>query len=138
MKSLDEYIMQPSGKRDYLANYGWHFNKKAFDFASKMMKRKNPTTGKMERIEPMSKEQVEEMLTRFNIMLENDNGYDAVYVANMAKADFYKSSITDEQHLAMFVKDMIDDADQAEGFVFRRWYSDMIGAGKGIDWEDLI
>lgn len=45
------------------------------------------------------------------IKLENDSGYDACYVANMCKADYYKRSIADEAHLALFVKDYIDDVD---------------------------
>lgn len=119
-------------------NYGWHFNKKAFEMAVCMMRHKSKESGKMEKIEPLSKEQVEDMLKRNSIVLENNVLYDAAYVANMAKADFWKSSISDEQHLALFVKDVVDDVDQADGFVFRRWYMDMVGNGIGIEWEELV
>ena len=77
----------------YLSNFGWHFNKKMCEFAVSLMKKLNPSSGKKERIEPISKEKVDELLTRYGIKLENNVLYDYVYVANMGKADFLKSSI---------------------------------------------
>ena len=67
-----------------------------------------------------------------------DAGYDACYVANMAKNDFYKRSIADEAHLAMFVKDYVDDVDAYEGMPFTRFYADCIGDGKAIIWEEML
>lgn len=64
--------------------------------------------------------------------------YDDVYVANMCKADFYGSSITDEMHLAKYVKDVIDDDDAYDGIVFNMWYADMCYTGIAIDWEDML
>lgn len=138
MENLDQYIKRPDDMVSYLSNYGWHFNKKACDFAVSKMKKKSSATGKMESIDPWNKEQVEEVLKKSSIMLENSNLYDFVYVANMCRADFYKSSIPDEMHLAMYVKDVIDDPDASDGFIFRRWYSDMRGKGEGIPWEELL
>ena len=57
------------------------------------MKMENKSTGKEEKLEPISKEQVEELLKKYSINLEKDAGYDSVYVANMAKSDYYKSSL---------------------------------------------
>lgn len=64
--------------------------------------------------------------------------YDYVYVANMCKADFLGSSVVDENHLAKYVKDVIDDADAYDGIVFNRWYADMCRKGIAIDWENMI
>jgi hypothetical protein len=64
--------------------------------------------------------------------------YDALYVANMCSADFLGSSIMDEQHLAMYVKDVIKDPDAYDGMVFTRFYADCIGSGTPIDWEDMV
>lgn len=136
--SLDQHIQRPEDMVSYLSNYGWHFNKKMCEFASKMMKRKNPTTEKMEKIEPFNKDQVEAILSRQKVSLENSKGYDLVFVANMAMADFWQSSIEDEKHLALYIKDVVDDPDQEDGFIFRRWYSDMIGSGEPIEWEDML
>lgn len=89
-------------------------------------------------VKPMKKDKVDELLESYGIKLKNDEGYDSMYVANMCRADFYGSSITDEQHLALFIKDYIDDEDQADGFVFNRFYADCVRKGCVINWEDLI
>ena len=89
-------------------------------------------TKKKEYITPYTKESVDNMLKTYGIKLDNDRGYDAVYVANMAKADFYGSSISDDAHLAKFIKDYLDDPDGYEGIVFTRFYADCIGSGTPI------
>ena len=122
----------------YLSNFGCHFNKKMCDFAVSLMKKINPATGKKARIEPISKEKVEELLTKDGMKLDNNSLYDFVYVANMGKADFFKSSIPDEQHLAVYVKDVIDDPDAPDGTTMRRWYATMIAAGEPIEWDEMI
>lgn len=96
------------------------------------------STGKTRKLEAMKKDEVEELLKKYGIKLEKDAGYDCVYVANMAKADYYKSSIADESHLALFVKDYIDDPDGYEGLPFTRFYADCIGSGTPIMWSDML
>ena len=85
-----------------------------------------------EYITPYTKEAVENLLKTNNVRLDNNPGYDAVYVANMAKADFYGSSISDDAHLAKFIKDYMDDPDGYDGIVFTRFYADCIGSGEPI------
>lgn len=128
----------PREMKSYLRHWGWHFNKKACDVAVSYMKRTNPSTGKEESIEAISKDEVEDMLKRHGVELKNACGYDHVYVANMIKADRWKSSVEDERHHAIAIKDEIDDADQADGFIFARWYSDMIRKGIPVEWEDIL
>lgn len=115
---LDAYDMKPEGMIAYLRYNGWHFNKKACEWAVSQMRKYNPVTKKDEEVEYMDKDKVESILTKQGVTLENNVGYDHVYVANMVKADFYKSSIEDEAHMALFVKDMVDDTDQKDGFIF--------------------
>ena len=134
---LDIYDERPREMRVYLRNNGWHFSTRAVEYAVSMMKKKNPATGKFEKITPYSKDEVDELLQKYNIKLENAIGLDYVYAANMGKADFLKSSIPDEEHLAMYVKDVIDDPDAAEGTTMRRWYASMEGAGIPVDWEEI-
>lgn len=124
--------------RSYLRNYGWHFSKKAQDYAASLMKRVNPNTKHNERVDTWTKEQVDHLLSSYGVKLENAAGYDYVYVANMCKADYLKSSIPDEHHLAMYVKDTIDDVDGADGVIFRQWYAGMVAKGLPIDWEDML
>ncbi len=137
-KSLDIYDDMPRAMRAYISNYGFHFNKRACDVACKAMRKKSPATDKLEPVETWNKEQVEELLKAQDIKLKDAVLYDFVYVANMAKADYYKSSIEDEAHIAMFVRDYIDDADGYNEKAFRHWLADCIGKGEPIEWEELI
>lgn len=64
--------------------------------------------------------------------------YDYVYAALMCKADYLGSSIEDEKHLAIYIKDTIDDYDASDETTFRRWVATMIGNGNPIDWYEII
>ena len=120
----------------YLNQYGCHFNKKLCDEAVSRMY--TETNGKKEYIKPYTKEQVDALLQANGIRLERNVMYDAVYVACMCKADFLGKSVPSEQHLAKYVKDVIDDADAEEGYVFNRFYADCMFMGKPIEWEDML
>lgn len=134
---LDSYRKMPSGMREYLEAYGWHFSKRMCEWAVGKMKARDES-GKPRKFDAMRKDEVDELLKKFNVKLENDNGYDHVYVANMAKNDFYKSSIQDDAHLALFVKDYIDDVDAYDGMPFTRFLADCVGKGVAIGWEDML
>lgn len=90
------------------------------------------------KIVPYSKEEVDNILKLQGVKVDRNQLYDAAYVANMCKADFLGSSIPDEYHLAMYVKDVIDDIDADDGIVFNRWYADMSYSGIAIDWEAML
>lgn len=132
---LSEY---PKMMQRYLKNYGFHFNKAACNDAIKKLKRRNPATSKPEPIEAKTKEEVEQILAKNNVVLENNTLYDFVWVYNMLMSDHWKSAIEDEKHLALAVKDMIDDVDQPDGFIFNRWVSDRLFSGDPIEWADLV
>ena len=83
---LTQYIPKPQAMVAYLRYNGPHFNEALCDFAVRKMK-KEDSSGELRRITPWKKEEVEVMLTEAGVQLENDNIYDAVYVANMCKAD---------------------------------------------------
>ena len=83
-------------------------------------------------IAPMTKEAVDTLLRDNNITLQNKFGYDYVFAANMCKADYMGSSITDDRHLALFVKDYVDDPDGYPELPFTRFYADCIGTGTPI------
>lgn len=124
--------------RAYIRNNGWHFNKKACEFATKLMRKKSPATGKAEELESWTKEEVEKLLQREGVTIDNNTGHDFVFVANMAKADYMGSSIEDEKHLALFVKDTIDDIDAGDGTIMRRWYASMVAAGIPVEWDEIL
>lgn len=130
--ALDMYDELPKYMRKYLQNYGWHFNKALCQYAVSLMKK----GGKP--LESLSKEYVDKMLSINGIKLAKNVGNDYVFVANMGKADYYGSSITDEKHLALYIKDTIDDEDAGDGTTMRRWYATMVANGEMIDWEEFI
>lgn len=131
-ESLDAYDERPEGMTNYLRHHGWHFSKKMSEWAAKHMEKDGS------KIRPFTKEKLDEILSTYGVTLENDVDYDSVFAANMCRADFYGSSITDEQHLALFVKDYVDDEDQADGFIFSRFYSDCCRKGLPIPWEEVL
>lgn len=135
---LDVYDDIPRDMRAYLQHYGWHFSKRACEYAVGMMKKKNPASTKIEKIEPYTKEQVEDILTKHGVTIEDTSNYDYVFIANMCKADFFKSSVPDEPHLALYVKDVLDDPDAADGVTMRRWYATMVANGVGVDWSAML
>jgi hypothetical protein len=130
--ALDLYDEIPSAMRRYLRHNGWHFNKALCNFAVSLMKK----NGK--KLDPISKENVDKLLEQYSIHLKNNIGYDYVFVANMCKADYYGSSITDDKHVALYIKDTIDDEDAADGTTMRRWYATMVSNGVIIDWDDTL
>lgn len=134
--SLDTWMDMPKDMKKYLQNYGYHFNGKAYKYAvSKMFKKTKD--GREEKIEPVEKEKVQEMLKKYNITLENDEMYDSTYLYSMAMAD-YMGTAFDEATTAKWIKATIDDVDKPSGFIFNRWYADMCFAGIPIDWEEFI
>lgn len=124
--------------RIYLSRHGFHFSKKAFEKAVKMMKKMNPSSGKMERITPVLKDKVDEILAAHNVKLENDTLYDSAYVYNMNKTDCWGSSLEDELHLARSVKDVLDDPDGSDELPFRYWLQKLVALGTPVDWEELL
>ena len=136
-KTTGSYDEIPEGMKIYINNYGCHFNKKLCEEAVSRMTTTD-SMGKEVSLIPYSKEQVDNLLRTHRIKIERNKLYDAVYVANMCKADFLGRSIPSEQHLALYVKDMLDDVDAEEGFVFNRFYADTVFMNDPIEWEDMI
>lgn len=126
---LDFYDDRPTSMKNYLKYYGEHFNKKLCEFAVGKMKHGKPV---------VKKEQVDDILNKYGVKLERNELCDYVYVYNMGYNDFLGSSIIDERHLALYVKDVIDDKDGYDGIVFNRWYADMVVQGIPIEWEEML
>lgn len=139
--SLDvfDFSEYPREMVKYLKSYGFHFNKKACKEAVKGLKRINPATGRPEPITEMKdKEEIESILERNGVKLDNDCLYDSVWAYHMLMSDLYKEAIEDEMHLAKAVKCVIDDPDQPDGYLMNRWISDRMFAGNPIEWSDLL
>lgn len=136
--SLDTWEIFPEEMIMYLRNYGKHFSKKMYEFAVNGMYKINKQNGRKSSVPLYTREQVDDILKRHGLQLENNVMYDAAYVMSMAMSDFYGTSLTSEQQLAQFVKDYVDDVDQADGFIFGRFHSDCILKGEAIDWAKMI
>lgn len=129
---FDLYDNIPEDMRSYLSYNGFNFSEKMCKWAVSMMKTEVGV------LTPMKKEEVDILLKKYNIKLEKDNGYNSVYVANMGKSDYVKS-IPNEQYLAFFIKEYIDDPDYpSTEKAFRHFFADMMGMGKVIPWKDCL
>ncbi len=126
------YDLKPTAMINYLRYNGPHFSEKLCAFATSLMIRDEKP------IKPFSKEEVDNILKSNGVILKNNELYDYVFVANMAKADYLGKSLPNEKYLAMYIKDVIDDEDGYEGLPFNRWYSDMCRKGKPIDWNEYL
>ena len=127
------YDTMPEEQRAYYMNYGKNFNEKMCRFAVGMMRDR-----KGNKVEMMKKEDLERKLKENGINVENDIMYNGVYTIAMVHADFMGSSIEDEKHALLYVKDYIDDPDAADGQVFTRFYASCVNAGIPIDWSEML
>ena len=119
--------------RKYQRLYGPHFTKELCDFAVSLMEDDKGS------ITPITKQQLEEKLKVQNITLEYNKLYDAVYVANMCKADYLGDAVpNNDYNLCMYVKKTIDDPDGYDGQPFNRWMSDIEGMHIPVDWSEFV
>lgn len=134
---LDIYDDFPRRMREYLSQNGWHFSKSAYEYAVKQM-RKKTAGGEEEAVEIMPKKDLENLMTSYGVKLKEGVTYDALYVACMGVADYLKSSLADDAHLALYVKDTIEDFDGTDELPFRYWCQKQIAIGRPIPWEDIM
>lgn len=121
------------GFKKYMRLYGPHFTKALCEFAVDMMEDDNG------QITPFTKVELEQKMQQQNIKLQYNKYEDFVYVANMCKADFLGKSVPDDdQHLCMYIKNVIDDPDGYDGQPFYRWLSDMEHMNIVIDWDEFV
>lgn len=118
---------------EYIGEYGRHFNSRLYEFAVSLMEDRD---GKS--VKPVEKEKVDAFLKSNGIELKNNLGHDAAYVFSMAKADFSGSSIADEKHLALFVKDYLDDVDGSETRAFDEFFIKTVALGIPIFWDEML
>ena len=132
-ENFTAYETMPEDLAIYMSHNGPHFNKYACKFAVDQMYKDED-----EEFKPFTKEQVDGFLQSYKVKVKNNHLYDAVYVANMCKADYLGSSVPTEEHVAKYIKDTLDDPDGAEGLVFNRWIADMKWLGIPIPWDEFV
>lgn len=123
----------PEGYREYRRKNGNHFNGALCEFAVGRM------TGDDGRpVKALSRQEVERLLQDSKVKVEHIEGYDHVFVANMGLADYLGGSVPDMDHLARYVKDVLDDPDGYEGIAFCRWLADCVAKRVEIPWDEVI
>jgi hypothetical protein len=127
----------PEDMKTYLSYYGMNFSKKLYEFAVSNMRRES-ADGKMEKVKPMTADELKSLLSKHKIEIEHNDLYNALYLAAMVKADYWGSSIEDEEHLAKYIEDTLCDVDAAEGQVLARYLADCSVGGCVIYWESMI
>lgn len=130
-----DFFLMPREKQQYIILYGRHFNRKMFECAAKMMRKEK--NGELEKVPVFKKEEVDALLKKYNVEVENKGNYDYVYVAQMCRADYLGEGVPDEQRLALYIKNKCDDVDAPEGLVFREWCIKMEALGEPVDWEEF-
>lgn len=133
MERRDSRLRYATMMEEYLGDYGYHFNKPLFEFATGMMRDRN---GKP--LDVWDKEKADQVLRANGVSLKNNNGHDAAYVINMARADYWGSALFDESHLALFVRDYLDDPDGAESRAFDEFYIKTVALGIPIFWDEML
>ena len=132
-ENFTAYETIPEDLAIYMSHNGPHFNKEACKFATDQM-----FIDEDEEFKPSTKEEVNGLLESYKVKVKNNKLYDAVYVANMCKADYLGSSVPTEEHVAKYIKDTLDDPDGAEGLTFNRWIADMKWLGIPIPWDEFL
>lgn len=134
MERIDDYDIRPKGMDAYLSNHGRHFSKPMLEWAVGMMEDRQGNKGVL-----VEKKDFDRIMKSLGITLKRNSGYyDGPYVWAMAKSDYLGSSIPDDQHLAMFVRDYIDDIDGNPTRPFDEFYINCLAKGVDIPWTDLI
>ena len=132
-ENFTAYETMPEDLAIYMSHNGPHFNKAAYKFAISQM-----YTDKEEEFKPFTREQVNNLIQNYGVKIKNNKLYDAFYVANMCKADYFGGSVPTEEHLVKFIKETLDDPDGIEGLTFNRWIADMKWLGIPIPWDEFI
>ena len=121
----------------YMERHKGHFSKKLAAWAIQKMENRD-ATGQLRPINPYSLEEVEQMILPFRQEIGEDAIYDAWYLANMVKADYLGSSITDKEHVALYVKDTICDPDGEPTMVLACFRAKCDVKGVAIHWERFL
>lgn len=128
----------PEDLETYMSYYGAHFNKRLYEFATSLMRKEDKASGRMVKVIPPAMEEVKASLATYNVEIEPNHIYDAMYLSAMVKADYWGSSIEDEEHMARYIKDVICDPDGYDGIVFCRFIADCTAKGIAVFWDMMI
>lgn len=128
MMRLDVYEELPRDMREYLSQYGWHFNEKLAKHAVEHMSGKHCTM-----------EQVKDFMKRAGYTdFGKYNESDVYYAFNMYYSDFYGTTLVDEMKVASAVNDIVNDEDGYDGALLTEYYAKCIGRGTPLMWGEYL
>ena len=133
-----DFLLMPRAKQNYIMIHGDHFSRPLYEYAASLMFKENKQTGKKEKAPAYTKEEVDALLKKHNVEIEDKGGYDYVYVAQSIRADYWGGSITDEARMALHIKEVCDDPDAPSGYIFKSWCLRQDMLGNSVDWEDFL
>ncbi len=133
-----DFDLMPRSKKIYVMQNGNHFNKELFEYAASLMFKQNKQTKQKEKVPVCTKEDIDAMLKKHNVEIENKGLYDYMYVAQSIKADYWGGSITDEAKMALHIKEVCDDADLPDSYIFKSWCLRMDLMGEPVDWQSYV
>lgn len=118
---------------EYTEQFGCHFNKKLYEWALSQLKDRNGND-----IVRMTKDQAIDFLRTNGIEIINGHGHDIPYVLALCRAKCYGSSVEDDRHLALLVKDYLDDREGSPTKAFDHFVIDCHMMGRNIFWDEMI
>lgn len=121
----------------YMEHFKSHFSKKMAEWAISMMEKKDEASGKMKKITPTSLDEIEDALKQYGAELQEECVYDALYLWNMAKAD-YEKTMPEKEDKAHYVEETLCDPDGCPEMVFACFRAKCDVKGIPIFWERMI
>lgn len=124
-------------ERQYQEKHKGHFSRKLAEWAISMMEKKDETSGKMKAITPIPLEEVETMLKQAGVKIPEESIYDALYLANMIRAD-YEESLPTKDVKAKYIEETICDPDGCPESVLACFCAKMDLKNMPIHWERFL
>lgn len=121
----------------YMDKYKGHFSKKMAEWAISMMEKKDETSGKMKKITPSTVEEMEDVLKQYKVVIPDECVYDALYLYNMAKAD-YEKTMPEKEDKANYIMETLADPDGCPEMVLACFRAKCDVKNIPIFWERMI
>lgn len=131
---MSKYYSKSEHFHEYIKEHGPHFSKKLAAHVLHGNRLKNIDDSNHR----WTKEQVLDMMKKYNIEINNYCEYDIVVAMNMAYANYYPKVLNTEQSILEYVKACLDGPNSYDGILFSQWCAKMKRTGRFVDWEEMI
>ena len=118
---------------EYVDQYGFHFNKKLYEWAVSLMTDRDGNN-----VKAKTKDEVDAFLKSYGVLIDRNIGHDVPYVHAMLYSDCWGSSYTTEEQLALGIKDFLDDPDGSDTKAFDHFVVDCRAKEYPIFWDEMM